>query len=208
MTGSHYEEIIGGSLQRFRDLYRQREEIDIELVKLRQFLYATLNMVPDEAQEKWRREIDAAVEKATASAASLADSIRKILADKPMYIFTVYGIRQALMEAGFDFSSYKSNPLSSISTTLRRMVETGELESKEDSNGVSGFVVSKKPRPKDTARERFKALHDARYPRGRTVGPPASAEDLPVSDPSHPIHHPGPIANLAIPPALRLPKKK
>ncbi len=170
MTGSHYEEIIGGSLQRFRDLYRQREEIDIELVKLRQFLYATLNMVPDEAQEKWRREIDAAVEKATASAASLADSIRKILA--------------------------------------RRMVETGELESKEDSNGVSGFVVSKKPRPKDTARERFKALHDARYPRGRTVGPPASAEDLPVSDPSHPIHHPGPIANLAIPPALRLPKKK
>src|SRR5260370_37318826 len=99
MTGSHYEEIIGGSLQRFRDLYRQREEIDIELVKLRQFLYATLNMVPDEAQETRRREIDAAVEKATARAASFADSIRKILADKPMDSYTLYSIRQALMHA-------------------------------------------------------------------------------------------------------------
>lgn len=164
MTTSHYEEIIGSSLQRFRDLYSQREEIDVELVKLRQFLYATLNMVPDEAQEKWRREIDAAVEKATANAASLADSIRKIFADKPMYIFTVYGIREALTDAGFDFSSYKSNPLSSISTTLRRMVETGELESKEDSNGVSGFVVSEKRRTKNAALERFKRPRKAKTP--------------------------------------------
>src|SRR5258708_24021624 len=143
MTGSHYEEIIGGSLQRFRDLYRQREEIDIELVKLRQFLYATLNMVPDEAQEKWRREIDAAVEKATASAASLADSIRKILADKPMYIFTVYAIRQSLMEAGFDFCSYKANPLCSHSTCRRLMVETADAASEDDSNGVSRFSSPK-----------------------------------------------------------------
>src|SRR5260370_7784342 len=88
------------------------------------------------------------------------------------------------------------------------MVETGELESKEDSNGVSGFVVSKKPRPKDTARERFKAVHDARYPRGRTVGPPASAEDLPVSVPSHPILLPAPLAALATHPLLLLPKHK
>ena len=35
-------------------------------------------------------------------------------------------VRQGLHAANFDFSEYKSNPLSSIHTTLKRLVENGQ----------------------------------------------------------------------------------
>jgi hypothetical protein len=153
MTESDYQEIIAKSLQRFQNLYEQREDIDVELVKLRQFLYATLNMMPDGERSKWEAAIDDAVRKATANTASLADSIRRVFEDNPEYIFTLGGIREKLMEAGFDFSSYKSNPLSSISTTLRRMVEMGELESKEDAVGTTGYIRRERPKRRRTLAE-------------------------------------------------------
>ncbi len=76
MTESHYQELIAKSLQEFRDLYQQREKIDVELVKLRQFMYATVNMVPDKEKSKWTAEINDVVQKMTASSASLTDSVR------------------------------------------------------------------------------------------------------------------------------------
>ena len=140
MTESHYEDILRDALRRFRDLYEKREQIDVELVKLRQFLYATLNMVPDKDKSELEKQINSAVQQATASAASLADSVRKIYRVHPNYGYTVGGIREMLLDAGFDFSSYKSNPLSSISTTLRRMVETGELDTRETAEGETLYI--------------------------------------------------------------------
>jgi len=141
MIESDYEQLIRDSLQRFRDLYANREEIDVELVKLRQFMYATLNMVSDTEREQLEQEINEAVRKASASATSLADSIRKVFQEQAYSGFTLGAIRNALMETGFDFSAYKSNPLSSISTTLRRMVETGELETHVDLEGTTIYTV-------------------------------------------------------------------
>jgi len=148
MTESQYEEIIRNSLQRFRDLYQQREEIDIELVKLRQFMYATVHMVPDKERVKWETEIGNAVQKMVASSASLADSVRRVFDDHPNYGFTASTIRGMLLEAGFDFSAYTSNPLSSISTTLRRMVEMGELRTMDDDEGVTIYIKADRPRRK------------------------------------------------------------
>jgi hypothetical protein len=148
MTESDYEQIISKSLQRFRDLYQQREGIDVELVKLRQFMYATVHMVPDKERSKWEGEIDAVVKKATATSASLAESVRRLFRNHASYGFTAGTIRQMLLEAGFDFSSYVSNPLSSISTTLRRMVETGELETRESTEGVTLYIKKEPSRKK------------------------------------------------------------
>jgi len=145
MTESEYELLIRNSLQRFRDLYEKREEIDIELAKLRQFMYATLNMVPEKEKVRWGNDIDMAVLKATANSASLADSVRKVFQERPDFGYTVGAMRDMLIKAGFDFNSYKSNPLSSISTTLRRMVETGELDTREDIEGVSLYFPRDKP---------------------------------------------------------------
>jgi hypothetical protein len=148
MTGSDYQEIVAQSLQRFQNLYNQREEIDAELVKLRQFMYATVNMIADKDRAKWKAEIDSAAGRMIATSASLADSVRRVFDDHPLYGFTAGSIREMLIEAGFDFSSYTSNPLSSISTTLRRMAETGELQTREDSEGVSLYFKGDRPRRK------------------------------------------------------------
>jgi hypothetical protein len=139
MTESEYEKLIRNSLQRFLDLNKKREAIDVELVKLRQFMYATLNMVPDTERERWETDIAAAVRKATANTTSLADSVRRVFESHPNIGYTISGIREALVESGFDFSSYVSNPLSSISTTLRRMADTGELETRDSEAGVLYF---------------------------------------------------------------------
>src|SRR5439155_12755193 len=96
------------SLERFRALYRQREEIDFELGKLRQFMYATLNMVPDGDKARLREEINSAVRKATAHSASLADSVRRVFEQNPGIGYTAAGMREMLIKAGFDFTSYTS----------------------------------------------------------------------------------------------------
>jgi len=145
MTEADYEQVVRNSLQRFRELYGKREQIDTEMGKLRQFLYAALNMVPDAERDKWEREIDKAVEEATSQTASLAGAIRKVFRqNSAMLGFTIGGMLQELNAAGFDFSSYRSNPLSSISTTLRRMAETGELEIHHDREGPALYVLSRK----------------------------------------------------------------
>jgi hypothetical protein len=155
MTDADYEVVVKTSLQRFRELYRKREDIDVELAKLRQFLYAALNMIPDQEKIKWERHINAAVNKATAHVVSLAGAIRKIYEEHPNRGWAVGGIRELLIEAGFDFSSYKSNPLSSISTTLRRMVETGELQTKTDAEGTTVYFPLRKPPSKQRRGHRF-----------------------------------------------------
>jgi len=141
MTESHYENLIKKSLHKFRTLTEKRQAADIELAKLRQFLFAVLNMVSDEQRAKWEGEIQAAVRKATVSSASLTDSIRKVFQEGQIGSYTAGAIRQLLDEAGFDFSAYRSNPLSSISTTLRRMVETGELDIHEDTEGTTLYSL-------------------------------------------------------------------
>ena len=146
MVGDEYIRIVGESLERFRLLSHHREQMDVELSKLRQFLYAALNMVSDDdAREKLEKEVTAVLQKTTASVASLAASIRRIFEEDSDTGYSIAGVRERLLESGFDFSSYKSNPLSSISTTLRRMVDTGELQTKESTDGVSIYFLSDSP---------------------------------------------------------------
>jgi hypothetical protein len=52
---------------------------------------------------------------------TLSECCRDILRQKNDWMSPVQ-IREALLAAGFDFSNYTSNPLSSIHTTLKRMV--------------------------------------------------------------------------------------
>jgi len=52
---------------------------------------------------------------------TLTECCRDILRQKQDWMSPVE-VREALLAAGFDFSNYTSNPLSSIHTTLKRMV--------------------------------------------------------------------------------------
>jgi hypothetical protein len=64
---------------------------------------------------------------------TLSECCRDILRAKKDWMSPVQ-VREALLAAGFDFSSYTSNPLSSIHTTLKRMVPH-EIEANEGADG-------------------------------------------------------------------------
>lgn len=64
---------------------------------------------------------------------TLSECCRDILRAKKDWMSPVE-VREALMAAGFDFSNYTSNPLSSIHTTLKRMVPE-ELENETRADG-------------------------------------------------------------------------
>ncbi|MGA9390523.1 MAG: hypothetical protein WBV69_08770 [Candidatus Sulfotelmatobacter sp.] len=113
----------------------------MEIAKLRQFVYATLNMVPNERRAAWQNNIDISVGRSLANATSLAESIRRVIKEAPRSTFTAKTIRRDLIQRGFDFSKYKSNPLSSISTTLRRMVEARELVEGKTASGGAMFMT-------------------------------------------------------------------
>jgi hypothetical protein len=51
---------------------------------------------------------------------------------------TVTNVRDRLNKAGFDFSTYSSNPLASISAILRRM-KPEEIESTVADGGVAAY---------------------------------------------------------------------
>ncbi|MGD0568888.1 MAG: hypothetical protein ABSA78_10820 [Candidatus Sulfotelmatobacter sp.] len=127
-------------MARFKKLQRQRDEMDSELAKLRQFLYATLNMVPDEQRSKWEKDINTMIDEAVANTTSLAASIRRVFKENPNMVYSAGAMREQLTERGFDFRNYKSNPISSISTTLRRMVDTGELVTADTVDGPTMFM--------------------------------------------------------------------
>lgn len=66
-------------------------------------------------------------------AKTLSECCRDILRKKNDWMSAVQ-VRDALLAAGFDFSTYTSNPLSSIHTTLKRLASE-ELETKAGNDG-------------------------------------------------------------------------
>ena len=59
--------------------------------------------------------------------ASLVGAVRRTLRICYPIKLTCAQVRDQLRLGGFDFSSYESNPLPSVSTTLRRLKEAGEI---------------------------------------------------------------------------------
>ena len=90
-------------------------------------------MLPDADRETFIKAFDSLAEGLKAKEASLKDAALKILHDAgPEQWLTTAQVRDRLVASGFDFSFYMSNPLASVSTTLRRMkpeeVDTAETE--------------------------------------------------------------------------------
>ena len=48
MNSVEYQTVLANALSRFTFLTNQKEEIEVELDKLRQFIFATVNMLPDD----------------------------------------------------------------------------------------------------------------------------------------------------------------
>jgi hypothetical protein len=118
MSSTDYGHILEVALRELSVLSRERDELDARLVSLRQFIYATVNMLPDAKRSAYQAELAMLA----SEMGSLTDSVRealKLATQRDSY-FTVAEVRDHLTKAGFDFTKYTSNPLASVNTVLRR----------------------------------------------------------------------------------------
>jgi uncharacterized ParB-like nuclease family protein len=134
MTDSEYLRLLESSIKKLDALRWQREEIDVEMAKLQQFIQATVNLLPDEATNKYKALLAEMNKETEMASAGLTDAIRSILQRRYPAWLSVTNVRDALVAAAFDFSSYKSNPLAAISTTLRRLAKSDDVETTEIDN--------------------------------------------------------------------------
>jgi hypothetical protein len=118
MSSTEYRQLLERSLEEFGSLSKEREEIDAKLLNLRHFIYATVNMLPDREKSLYQAELA----EFASQMGNLTDSVRetlKLATQRDCY-WTATEVRDQLKNAGFDFSQYTSNPLSSVNTVLRR----------------------------------------------------------------------------------------
>jgi hypothetical protein len=133
MTDQDYKAALNAAMKRFSELCDQRDRIEVEMSKLRQFIHATENMLSDEERANHLAIIAMAMERAESKEVGLTEAIRRILqAETTGAWITVAQVRDRLVNSGFDFSGYMSNPLASVSTTMKRFkpeeIETIETE--------------------------------------------------------------------------------
>lgn len=154
MNDAYYEQILDKALEKFISLASEKERLEDEIAKVQQFMYATMNLLSDEASDRVETKLRPWVEKIVGNVASLRDSIKKVLVTSYPSKLTAAQVRDQLRAIGFDFSSYKSDPLPSVSTTLRRLRESGDVLW-EEFEGV--IVYQGKPIPSDHPANKLKA---------------------------------------------------
>ncbi len=126
-----YKKVLDEALTRYGLLTAQRDNIALELARQLEFIRATVNMLSDEERAQFKARMDEAYSSSQLKEASLTESVRLVLQRARGQFLTATQVRDHLVNSGFDFSSYLSNPLASVSTTLRRLkpeeVETTEV---------------------------------------------------------------------------------
>ena len=133
MAPIDYKAILEQAFAEYGSMILERQGLDLEIAKKKQFIRATMNMLPDEEREKF----NTAFEVVSGESLGLTDAIRKVLQSNPKKPFTATEVRDQLQKSKFDFSAYRSNPLASIHAVLKRL-KSEEVESTEI-DGVSAW---------------------------------------------------------------------
>ena len=179
-----YWQIFAHLMQRRSELIRQRDEADVELAKMKQMILSVFAMLSEDQQKANQQAID----DVKAESAGIQDAIKTVFSLHPGVWMTASDVRERLGATGFDFRDYKANPLSSISTTLKRLGDTGYLEVKPVAPGMvtATLYLRNDPARKFTladlsgddpirklaegsALDRFKRAHDAKLAQERAA---------------------------------------
>jgi len=75
MSVIDYRQLLENALQESSRLSKERDQIDVELQRLRHFVYATVNMLPDVERNVYQAELAML----TSRVGSLTDSVRETL---------------------------------------------------------------------------------------------------------------------------------
>jgi hypothetical protein len=138
MDIADYMAAITDGFSKLDKLYSDRESIDGEIMKTEQFIVAAANMCPDNVRDLTTRRIEVLQELYKVRGEGLTDAIRAVLKAAHGDWMTVTNVRDRMSKAGFDFSSYSSSPLASISAILRRM-KSEEVETRLVDGGVTAY---------------------------------------------------------------------
>src|SRR5713101_10021257 len=116
LVKDEYTRLFFQHWKRVEKIQKDLERLKDERTKLLALMRATYNMMPDtdraifaKAADVWNNE-----------ALGLTAAIREVLQSDTNNYFTPIEIKDALIQIGFDFSGYTSNPLSSVHAVLKR----------------------------------------------------------------------------------------
>ena len=138
MDDAHYLTLITDSFAKLESLQRNRESIEAEIMKLEQLIAAAANMLPDDTKSVVMQRMATLRELFRLRDVGLTDAIRTILRQRAGDWVTATNVRDRLVGFGFDFTGYSTNPLASISTTLRRL-KPEEVETTTVDGGVAAY---------------------------------------------------------------------
>jgi hypothetical protein len=139
-----YLDILEKALFKLGKLIDERDRMELEIGKLQQFLTATHNLLSDDAQKKFESKWQPVADKLNILGKSLKEAVlRALLSASPDWQSST-DVRDRLQAMGFDFSSYSSSPLASVSTTLRRLKEANEVQFK-NLEGIGLYRVQPRP---------------------------------------------------------------
>ena len=127
-----YLQMFGELVRRRLELIRQRDQTDVEIVKVNQLLTAMFPLLPENTQKNYKQ----AMEDIEAESSGLQDAIKLVFSEHKGEWLTPSNVRDYLMEMGFELRHYQANPLASIGTTLKRMAPT-YLESRSSESGTA-----------------------------------------------------------------------
>jgi hypothetical protein len=129
---TNYFELVQKEFKKLQKLQTERGELDVRIAKSKQFIAATANMLHDRQRDAVFKMMGTIEAGKLMAELGLTDAIRAILKKNHRQWLTVTQVRDRLEIAGFDFSNYRSSPLASISTTLKRFaaddVERAEID--------------------------------------------------------------------------------
>ncbi len=107
-------------LEEIGALRKQRDEITLEIFRSIRLLKFTARSIQG-AGGKFREAIDVLVNRLDKECPGLTDAIKIVLRRAPGKIFSPIMIREELEDNGFTFTKYRSNPLVSINSVLKRI---------------------------------------------------------------------------------------
>ena len=126
------EKIVAKLRGRLRELCKQRDFIEAQLVQVNLALSSLVRLIAD---EKERKEIESEIDSARRKPGGLTESISETLR-QTHHSLSANDVRRSLVDGGFDLSEY-SQPLATISATLRRLAASGRVEATRQGRNVT-----------------------------------------------------------------------
>ena len=170
MDASDYLTLVNDAFEKLEKFQRDRESIEAETMKLEQLIAATANMLPDDIKSVVMGRMRNLQKLSQLRDVGLTDAIRAILRQAAGDWLTVTNVRDRLINLGFNFSNYSTNPLASVSTTLRRM-KPEEVETATVDGGVAAYRWKRLVERVDEAQQNraFLAMQEALSRKGGVV---------------------------------------